>query len=119
MPLPISLAHKITARLAEVAQERACCRYLRPDGKAQVTVRYDEQDGRLVPIASTACWSRPSTHPDVPTSSTQIRRDIVEHVLRPVIPATSARPSGSASLASCSSTRPAGSSPAARWATPG
>jgi len=85
MPLPISLAHRITAKLA-AARKSEVVPYLRPDGKAQVTVRYDEQDGRLVPIALEGVLVSTQHHPDVHDEE-QIWRDIVEHVLRPVIPA--------------------------------
>ena len=79
--MPIMLAHAITRRLADGAQGRARVPYLRPDGKAQVTVRYRE---RRRPARcrsrSSGCWSRPST---IPTSiDERIRADVIEHVLR-------------------------------------
>ncbi|HVI18745.1 MAG TPA: methionine adenosyltransferase, partial [Gaiellales bacterium] len=85
MPLPIQLAQRITARLA-AARKAETVPYLRPDGKAQVTVRYSEQDGRLVPEAVERVLVSTQHHPDVHDEQ-QIRADVIEHVLMPVIPA--------------------------------
>src|SRR5436309_7492952 len=85
MPLPIQLAQRITARLA-AARKAETVRYLRPDGKAQVTVRYSEQDGRLVPVAVERVLVSTQHHPDVHDEQ-RIRADVIEHVLMPVIPA--------------------------------
>ena len=84
MPLPISLAHQITEKLA-AARKAEVVPYLRPDGKAQVTVRYDEQDGRLIPVSLEGVLVSTQHHPDVHDEH-KIWSDIVEHVLRPVIP---------------------------------
>ena len=85
MPLPIQLAQRITARLA-AARKAETVPYLRPDGKAQVTVRYSERDGRLVPVAVERVLVSTQHHPDVHDEQ-QIRADVIEHVLMPVIPA--------------------------------
>jgi S-adenosylmethionine synthetase len=84
MPLAIQLAHRITARLAS-ARRAETIPYLRPDGKAQVTVRYREQDGRLVPQSIERLLVSTQHHPDIHDAE-RIRADIVEHVLMPVIP---------------------------------
>ncbi len=79
MPLPISLAHKLALRLTEVRKD-GTLRYLRPDGKTQVTVEYD--DGRPVRIDAVVVSSQHSA--DINLS--QLRSDIEEFVIRPVIP---------------------------------
>lgn len=78
MPLPISLAHKLTARLAE-ARKSGLLSYLRPDGKSQVTVEYGE-DGR--PRAVKTVVLSTQHNPDV--SQEQIREDLIEKVIKPV-----------------------------------
>ena len=80
MPLPISLAHKLAKRLAEV-RKNGMFDYLRPDGKSQVTVEYDE-DGQPVRVDTVVLSTQHS--PEV--SLQQIRKDMVEQVIRPVIP---------------------------------
>jgi S-adenosylmethionine synthetase len=80
MPLPISLAHKLARRLAEVRKGEVLP-YLRPDGKTQVTVRY--QDGRPVEIEKVLISTQHSDGIDV---EALIKPDLLEHVLRPVLP---------------------------------
>jgi S-adenosylmethionine synthetase len=80
MPLPISLAHKLSRRLAQVRQEETLT-YLRPDGKTQVTVEYDEND-KPVRIDTIVI----STQHDPEVSLEQIQRDLKEFVISPVVP---------------------------------
>jgi S-adenosylmethionine synthetase len=80
MPLPISLAHKLARRLAEVRKGEVLP-YLRPDGKTQVTVRY--QDGRPVELEKILISTQHSDGIDV---EALIKPDLFEHVLRPVLP---------------------------------
>lgn len=80
MPLPISLAHKLTRRLTEV-RKNGTLPYLLPDGKSQVTVEYDYND-RPVRVDTVVISSQHRA--DV--SLDEIRRGIVEHVVRPVVP---------------------------------
>ena len=79
MPLPIMLAHALTRRLA-FARRRGLIPYLRPDGKSQVTVEYD--GGRPVRIDTVVVSTQ---HADGVKQAT-IQRDIVKHVIEPVIP---------------------------------
>ena len=81
MPLPISLAHKLARRLAEVRKDKTLD-YLRPDGKTQVTVEYE--DGRPVRVDTIVVSTQHS--PEV--LSAQIERDIKAHVISPIVPAT-------------------------------
>ena len=80
MPLPISLAHKLALRLTAVRKDGTLS-YLRPDGKTQVTVEYDG----LTPVRVEAVVV--STQHSADVSLETIRRDIIEQVIRPVVPA--------------------------------
>jgi len=80
MPLPISLAHKMARRLTEV-RKNGQFSYLRPDGKTQVTVEYDDND---VPVRVDTVVISTQHSPDVSLST--IRKDMVEHVARAIIP---------------------------------
>lgn len=80
MPLPISLSHDLTKRLSKVRKDGTLA-YLRPDGKAQVTVEYTE-DG--LPIRVDAVVVSAQHHPDI--TYEQLSEDIKEHVIRAVVP---------------------------------
>ncbi|MDB8438050.1 methionine adenosyltransferase [Turicibacter sanguinis] len=82
MPLPISLAHKLAKRLSEV-RKNGTLSYLRPDGKTQVTVEYDEQN-QPVRIDTIVI----STQHDEEVSHAQIVTDLKEHVISPIIETT-------------------------------
>ncbi|MFD6208242.1 MULTISPECIES: methionine adenosyltransferase [unclassified Peribacillus] len=81
MPLPISLAHKLSFRLAQVRKDETLA-YLRPDGKTQVTVEYDENN-RPVRVDTIVI----STQHDAEITLEQIQADLKEHVIKAVVPA--------------------------------
>ncbi|MBO4281419.1 MAG: methionine adenosyltransferase, partial [Lachnospiraceae bacterium] len=81
MPMPISLAHKLTRRLAEV-RKNGTLPYLRPDGKSQVTVEYDE-NGKPVHVNAIVV----STQHDPEVTQEQIHKDVKKYVIDAVIPA--------------------------------
>ena len=80
MPSPIAMAHRLSRRLTEV-RKNGTLSYLRPDGKIQVTVEYD--DNKVVRIDAIVI----STQHDEHVSQEQIREDLMEHVIKHVIPA--------------------------------
>lgn len=80
MPMPISLAHRLTQKLTQVRKESKI-NYLRPDGKSQVTVEYE--DGVPVRVDTVVI----STQHDEQVSHDQIEKDIIEKVIKEVIPA--------------------------------
>ena len=79
MPLAISLAHRLTRRLSEVRKDGTLS-YLRPDGKAQVTIEYDDDRAERIEAVVVSTQHAPEV------SQEQIYADLVEHVIRPVLP---------------------------------
>jgi S-adenosylmethionine synthetase len=85
MPLPIMLAHRICKRLSEV-RKADVLPYLRPDGKAQVTIRYDvDEHGRQTPVEIERVLVS-TQHSDGLDAGTLIKPDLIDHVLRPILP---------------------------------
>ena len=80
MPMPIALAHRLTRRMALV-RKTGVCPWMRPDGKAQVTVAYE--DGRPAAVDTVVI----STQHDEQVTQEEIRRAMIEEVIRQVIPA--------------------------------
>jgi len=85
MPLPILLAHRICKRLSEV-RKADVLPYLRPDGKAQVTVRYEvDEHGRQKPVEIESVLIS-TQHRDGLDAETLIKPDLIDQVLRPILP---------------------------------
>ncbi|MBM7558702.1 methionine adenosyltransferase [Marinitoga litoralis] len=80
MPLPIVLAHKLAYRLTEV-RKNGTLNFLRPDGKTQVTVEYDE-NGKPVEVETVLI----STQHEPDVTIEEIREALIEHVIKPIIP---------------------------------
>lgn len=79
MPLPIAMAHRLSRRLSEVRKNETL-EYLRPDGKTQVTVEYeDNKPVRIDTIVISTQHGEDATHD-------QIERDLLEHVIKPIVP---------------------------------
>jgi S-adenosylmethionine synthetase len=83
MPMPIWLAHRLSERLAR-ARKSGELTYLRPDGKTQVTVQYREVNGRTIPERVHTVVI--STQHSEEVNNAQIKADLMEHVIKPVIP---------------------------------
>jgi S-adenosylmethionine synthetase len=85
MPLPIMLAHKIAKRLSEVRKAQILP-YLRPDGKTQVTIRYEiDEHGRQNPVEVVRVLVS-TQHRDGLDAEALIKPDLIEHVLHPILP---------------------------------
>jgi S-adenosylmethionine synthetase len=84
MPLTHLLATQLGARLTEV-RKKGILKWVRPDGKTQVVIEYAKQGGRVIPLRVHTVLI--STQHDETVTNEQIRHDLMEHVIKPVIPA--------------------------------
>jgi S-adenosylmethionine synthetase len=85
MPLPIMLAHKVAKRLSEVRKAQILP-YLRPDGKTQVTIRYEvDEHGRQRPVEVVRVLVS-TQHRDGLDAEALVKPDLIEHVLHPILP---------------------------------
>ena len=80
MPMAISMAHKLAKRLTDVRKD-GTLKYLRPDGKTQVTVEYDGDEVKRIDTVLI------STQHDPDVTQEQIKKDLIEYVIKPIIPA--------------------------------
>jgi S-adenosylmethionine synthetase len=118
MPLPITLAHLICRRLAEV-RKADVLPYLRPDGKAQVTIRYEvDEHGRQRPVEIERILVS-TQHRDGLDVDALIKPDLIEHVLHPILPRELYDEHRFEERDFVLVNPTASSSPAGRWATPG
>ena len=111
MPLPIVIAHRLAERLTAVRKD-GTLRYLRPDGKTQVTIEYDA-DNRPVRVNTVVLSTQHAEDVDLDDT---LEPDIKKHVIDPVLATLRRSP---ATATGSWSTRPDASWSAARWATPG
>ena len=79
MPMAISMAHKLAKRLTDVRKD-GTLKYLRPDGKTQVTVEYDGDEVKRIDTVLI------STQHDPDVTQEQIKKDLIEYVIKPIIP---------------------------------
>lgn len=77
MPMPIMMAHKLVRRLAEI-RKKGTLKYLRPDGKSQVTIEYDGFRPVRVDTVVVSCQHGPEV------TQSRIKKDVIEHVIKPV-----------------------------------
>ena len=80
MPMAISMAHKLAKRLSDVRKD-GTLKYLRPDGKTQVTVEYDGDEVKRIDTVLI------STQHDPDVTQEQIKKDLIEYVIKPIVPA--------------------------------